>query len=69
MPTDARSATAFETAQVLVAEVRGGHAAPSDIARSVLDDTQARDGALNCFASLNPDDVIAQASTGQPVDR
>ena len=62
MPTDARSATAFETAQVLVAEVRGGHAAPSDIARSVLDHIQARDGALNCFASLNPDDVIAQAS-------
>jgi Asp-tRNA(Asn)/Glu-tRNA(Gln) amidotransferase A subunit family amidase len=46
----------------LVAEVRDGHAAPSDIARSVLDDIQALDGSLNCFASLNPDDVMAQAA-------
>lgn len=60
--TDKRSETAFKTAQALVAEVRAGHAAPSDIARSVLDDIQTLDGSLNCFASLNPDDVMAQAS-------
>jgi len=59
---DTRSATAFKTAEALVAEVRDGHAAPSDIARSVLDDTQAVDGSLNCFASLKPDDVMAQAA-------
>lgn len=56
------SPTAFKTAEDLIAEVRDGHAAPSDIARSVLDDIQVLDGSLNCFASLNPDDVMAQAS-------
>jgi aspartyl-tRNA(Asn)/glutamyl-tRNA(Gln) amidotransferase subunit A len=60
--TEGRSPTAFKTAEDLVAEVRDGHAAPSDIARSVLDDIQALDGSLNCFASLNPDDVMAQAA-------
>ncbi|NQU60631.1 MAG: amidase [Rhodospirillales bacterium] len=54
-------ATAFKTAEELVAEVRAGHAAPSDIARSVLDNIQALDKSLNCFASLKPDDVMAQA--------
>jgi hypothetical protein len=60
--TDQRSATAFRTAEELVAEVGAGHAAPSDIARSVLDDIQSLDGSLNCFASLDPDDVMAQAA-------
>jgi aspartyl-tRNA(Asn)/glutamyl-tRNA(Gln) amidotransferase subunit A len=60
--TESRSPTAFKTAEALVAEVRDGHAAPSDIARSVLDDIQALDGSLNCFASLKPDDVMAQAA-------
>ena len=59
---DTRSPTAFKTAEALVAEVRAGHAAPSDIAQSTLDDIEALDGSLNCFASLNPDDVMAQAS-------
>jgi len=54
--------TAFKTATDLIAEVRGGHAAPSEIARAVLDDIQALDGSLNCFASLKPDDVMAQAA-------
>ncbi|NQV84553.1 MAG: amidase [Rhodospirillales bacterium] len=57
-----RAPTAFKTAEELVAEVRAGHATPSDIARSVLDDIQALDGTLNCFASLKPDDVMAQAA-------
>ena len=60
--TEGGSPTAFKTAEDLVAEVRDGHAAPSDIARSVLDGIQALDGSLNCFASLNPDDVMAQAA-------
>ena len=59
--SETRSPTAFKTAEALVAEVQAGHVAPSDIAQSTLDDIEALNGSLNCFASLNPDDVMAQA--------
>lgn len=51
---ETRSPTAFKTAEALVAEVQAGHVAPSDIAQSTLDDIEALNGSLNCFASLNP---------------
>ncbi len=56
-----RSATAYRTARDLVAEVSAGHAAPSDIAGAVLADIAALEPNLNCFAHLDPADVMAQA--------
>tara|TARA_R110000772_G_scaffold49123_6_gene112843 strand:- start:156288 stop:157691 length:1404 start_codon:yes stop_codon:yes gene_type:complete len=58
-----RSATAYRTARELVAEVAGGHAAPSDIAAGVLADIAALDPKLNCFAHFDPGAVMAQART------
>ncbi|MEQ9683340.1 MAG: amidase family protein, partial [Rhodospirillales bacterium] len=56
-----RSATAYRTARDLVAEVTGGHAAPSDIAAGVLADVAALDPKLNCFAHFDPGAVMDQA--------
>ena len=56
-----RSATAYRTARDLIAEVTGGHAAPSDIAAGVLADVAALDPRLNCFAHFDPDAVMDQA--------
>lgn len=56
-----RSATAYRTARDLIAEVTGGHASPSDIARGVLADIAALDPKLNCFAHFDPGAVMDQA--------
>lgn len=56
-----RSATAYRTARELVAEVTGGHAAPSDIVAGVLADIAVLDPKLNCFAHFDPGAVMDQA--------
>lgn len=56
-----RSATAYRTARDLIAEVKSGHASPSEIAGAVLSDIEALNPRLNCFAWFDGDAVIDQA--------
>ncbi|MEK9671849.1 MAG: amidase family protein [Rhodospirillaceae bacterium] len=53
--------TAFRSARDLIAEVKSGHAAPSDIAQATLAHIDALEPKLNAFAHINADDVMAQA--------
>ena len=56
-----RSATAYRSARDLIAEIRDGHASPSEVTAAVIADIEALDGKLNCFVHFDPEGAMAQA--------